>query len=95
MNRNEVMRKYKITPGQVLILRALWGGDLTVKWPDGSSYQRTHHPDESEDPDDRFRKRCKMEVSDDDFDYNRAQSLYIFLSNDELRAVLELDRPTA
>lgn len=90
MNANDVMCKYGMGVDDVLNVRAIYGGTVSIV------------PDElldvfSDDircqplnlPRPKPTRRCKVRFkSVDDSDYNRAMMLFLVLSTEELRAIL-------
>ena len=88
MNGNGVMCKYSMSIDDVLNVRAIYGGTVSIV-PD-------EHLDEFSDdmhslnlPHPKSTRRCKVRFkSVDDSDYNRAMALFSMLPAEELRAIL-------
>ena len=86
MSINDVMNKYSMSVDDVLNVRAIYGGTVTIA-PD------EHLGDMSrmERPETPWPKptRCNVHFkSIDDEDYNRAMTLFLVLTTEELQAIL-------
>ena len=87
MKIDNVMRKYSMSIDDVLNVRAIYDGTVTIA-PDehlGDAY-RMERPDTPRPKSTRCHVHFKLI---DDEAYNRAITLFLFLSKEELRTVLD------
>ena len=83
---DDIMRKYHMSIDDVLNVRAIYGGTVTIA-PD----EHLGDVHRMERPDTPWPKptRCNVHFkSINDEDYNRAMTLFLFLSTEELEAIL-------
>ena len=86
MNRDDVMQKYNMSIDDVLNVRAIYGGTVTIAADEHlGDVHRMERPETPwSEP-----TRCNVHFkSIDDEDYNRAMTLFLFLSTEELRTIL-------
>ena len=86
MSINNVMRKYRMSVDDVLNVRAIYGGTVTIA-PD----EHLGDVHRMERPNTPWPKptRCNVHFkSIDDSNYDRAMTLYLVLTAEELRAIL-------
>ncbi len=90
MNVNDVMFKYGVSIDDVLNVRAIYGGTVSIV-PDEllDEFSNDLHCQPVNLPHPEPTKRCKVRFkSVDDSDYNRAMALFLMLPAEELRAIL-------
>ena len=86
MTIDDVIQKYSMNIDDVLNVRAIYNGTITIA-PD----EHLGDVHRMEPPDAPWPKptRCNVHFkSVDDEDYNRAMTLFLFLSTEELRTIL-------
>lgn len=86
MNRERVMRKYDMSIDDVLNVRAIYGGTVTV-----CADEHLDRLSEMERPETPWAKptRCHVRFKSlGDPDYNRSVTLFLILSKEELEAIL-------
>ena len=90
MNANDVMFKYGMGIDDVLNVRAIYGGTVSIvpdelldEFSEDMQYQSLDLPQP------KSTRRCKVRFkSVDDSGYNRAMMLFLMLPAEELRAIL-------
>ena len=86
MKIDNVRRKYSMSIDDVLNVRAIYGGTVTI-----ASDEHLAHVNRMERPDTPWNKptRCRVRFKSlSDPDYNRAMTLFLILSKKELRTIL-------
>ena len=86
MSVNDVMTKYSMSVDDVLNVRAIYGGTVTI-----APNKHLGDVHRMERPDTPWPKptRCNVHFkSVDDKDYDRAMTLFLVFTADELRAIL-------
>ena len=86
MTIDNVMRKYSMSIDDVLNVRAIYGGTVTI-----ASDEHLARANRMERPDTPWNKptRCRVRFKSlSDPDYNRAMTLFLILSKEELRTIL-------
>ena len=88
MNANDVMCKYSLSIDDVLNVRAIFGGTVSIvpdELLDKFTEEMYRQPLDSA----QSTGRCKVRFNSvDDSDYNRAMALFLMLPAEELRAIL-------
>ena len=88
MNANDIMRKYSMSVDDVLNVRAIYGGTVSIV-PDELLDDFSDDMHSLNAPQLKSTRRCKVQFkSVDDSDHNRAMALFLTLSTEELRAIL-------
>ena len=90
MNANDVMCKFSMSVDDVLNVRAIYGGTVSIV-PDEllEEFSDDMHCQPLNPPQPKSTRRCKIRFkSVDDSDYNRAMMLFLMLPAEELRAIL-------
>ena len=88
MNTNDVMCKYSMSVDDVLNVRAIYGGTVSIV-PDELLDEFSEEMHSLNPPQPKSTRRCKVQFkSVDDSDYNRAMALFLMLLAEELRAIL-------
>ena len=90
MNGNDVMCKYCMNIDDVLNVRAIYGGTVSIV-PDEllDEFSEEMHCQSLDPPHPKSTRRCKVQFkSVDDSDYNRAMGLFLMLPAEELRGIL-------
>ena len=90
MSRDDVMAKYNIGIDDVLNVRAIFGGTVSIV-PDEllDEFSDDRHCQPLVPPKSESKRKCKVQFKAvDDSDYNRAMTLFLVLPAEELRAIL-------
>ena len=88
MNTNDVMCKYSMSVDDVLNVRAIYGGTVSIV-PDELLDDFSDDMHSLNAPQLKSTRRCKVQFkSVDDSDYNRAMGLFLMLPAEELRVIL-------
>ena len=90
MNTNDVMCKYSMSVDDVLNVRAIYGGTVSIV-PNEllDEFSDDMHCQSLDLPQPKSTRRCKVQFkSVDDSDYNRAMGLFLMLPAEELRGIL-------
>lgn len=90
MNANDVMCKYGMSIDDVLNVRAMYGGTVSIV-PDEllAEFAGDMHYQPPDPPQPESTRRCRVQFkSVDDGDYNKAMALFLMLPTEELRAIL-------
>ena len=90
MNTNDVMCKYCMNIDDVLNVRAIYGGPVSIV-PNEllDEFSDDMHCQSLNPPQPKSTRRCRVRFkSADDSDYNRAMALFLMLPAEELRAIL-------
>ncbi len=97
MNGNGVMCKYSMSIDDVLNVRAIYGGTVSIV-PDEllDEFSEEMHCQSLDPPHPKSTRRCKVRFkSVDDSDYNKAMALFLMLPAEELRAIYKPRAPKA
>lgn len=87
---DNIMRKYHMSIDDVLNFRAMPGGTVTIASDEHlAEAYRMEHPDTPWPKPTRCHVRFKSLVAPD---YNRAMTLFLILSNEELGTILSVSR---
>ena len=90
MSANDIMRKYSMSVDDVLNVRAIYGGTVSIV-PDEllDEFSEEMHCQSLDPPQPKSSRRCKVRFkSVDDSDYNKAMALFLMLPAEELRVIL-------
>ena len=88
MNANDIMRKYSMSVDDVLNVRAIYGGTVSIV-PDELLDDFSDDMHSLNAPQPKSTRRCRVRFkSVDDSNYNRAMALFLMLSTEELRGIL-------
>ena len=94
MKANDVMHKYSMSIDDVLNVRAIYGGAVSIV-PDEllDEFSDDMHCQPLDPLQPESTRRCKVQFKSlDDSDYNKAMTLFLMLGAEELKAILKTMR---